>query len=231
VSASHRLRQRLTGKGCGSLRAARADVATIIEHREADGGDLRYRGHRVVALHWLSVATAPSVTFRHDGYGTTSCKLRRRGGLRRLPRRLPRSIPAAFASANVRDADPFAWLGLLADAEPAIEELVYCSHDHGFALYSYAVPHHRVAACILQVACSDEQIRRLADERIWDELDLRFERRDDSIITSVGRGVLSIEKSCDADALVRVGADCKHGRLSSPADDRAHIVPPRASKA
>ena len=31
---------------------------------------------------------------------------------------------------------PFAWLGILAEAPPVNDELIYARHDHGFALYS-----------------------------------------------------------------------------------------------
>jgi p-hydroxybenzoate 3-monooxygenase len=35
---------------------------------------------------------------------------------------------------------PFAWLGILADAAPTQDELVYASHERGFALYSMRSP-------------------------------------------------------------------------------------------
>ncbi|MFX8704301.1 FAD-dependent monooxygenase, partial [Acinetobacter baumannii] len=31
---------------------------------------------------------------------------------------------------------PFAWLGILAEAPPAADELIYASHPRGFALFS-----------------------------------------------------------------------------------------------
>ncbi|MFP3747548.1 FAD-dependent monooxygenase, partial [Achromobacter sp. SIMBA_011] len=35
---------------------------------------------------------------------------------------------------------PFAWLGILADAAPSLDELVYAHHDNGFALFSMRSP-------------------------------------------------------------------------------------------
>ncbi|HEY2436627.1 MAG TPA: FAD-dependent monooxygenase, partial [Solirubrobacteraceae bacterium] len=36
--------------------------------------------------------------------------------------------------------DPFGWLGILAEAAPATDELIYAWHDRGFALYSMRSP-------------------------------------------------------------------------------------------
>ena len=35
----------------------------------------------------------------------------------------------------------FGWLGILADAAPATDELIYAWHEHGFALHSMRSPH------------------------------------------------------------------------------------------
>lgn len=69
-------------------------------------------------------------------------------------------------------AYPFAWLGVLAAAAPAVEELVYAHHERGFALYSMRSP--QVSRLYLQVA-PDEDIAAWPDERIWSELRLRLE--------------------------------------------------------
>ena len=45
---------------------------------------------------------------------------------------------------------PFAWLGILAEAAPTQDELVYASHERGFALYSMRSP--TVTRLYLQVA-------------------------------------------------------------------------------
>ena len=54
---------------------------------------------------------------------------------------------------------PFAWLGILAHTHPSSKELVYASHDNGFALHSMRTPD--VTRQYLQVA-PDEDIDRLA---------------------------------------------------------------------
>src|SRR5207248_8601595 len=66
---------------------------------------------------------------------------------------------------------PFAWLGILAHAEPATDELTYAWHEHGFALYSMRSP--QVSRLYLQVP-PDESLDAWPDEPIWDELELRL---------------------------------------------------------
>ncbi|MEV4808938.1 4-hydroxybenzoate 3-monooxygenase [Micromonospora avicenniae] len=67
---------------------------------------------------------------------------------------------------------PFAWLGVLAAAPPAVDELVYANHERGFALYSLRSP--EISRLYLQVA-PDEDIAAWPDERIWAELRTRLE--------------------------------------------------------
>ena len=62
---------------------------------------------------------------------------------------------------------PFGWLGILAEAAPTIDELIYANHDRGFALYSMRSP--TVTRLYLQVP-ADERIEDWPDDRIWAEL-------------------------------------------------------------
>ncbi|MGC1212737.1 MAG: 4-hydroxybenzoate 3-monooxygenase [Micromonospora sp.] len=67
---------------------------------------------------------------------------------------------------------PFAWLGILAAARPAVDELIYARTERGFALYSLRSP--EISRLYLQVA-PDEDIADWPDERIWAELRARLE--------------------------------------------------------
>ncbi|WP_327026122.1 4-hydroxybenzoate 3-monooxygenase [Micromonospora sp. NBC_01739] len=67
---------------------------------------------------------------------------------------------------------PFAWLGVLAAAAPAVEELIYAHHERGFALYSMRSP--QISRLYLQVP-AEEDIADWPDERIWAELRTRLE--------------------------------------------------------
>ena len=64
------------------------------------------------------------------------------------------SIPAGVLSTFER-AYPFAWLGILAEAPPTHEELIYAYHERGFALYSMRSP--EITRLYVQVA-PDEDI-------------------------------------------------------------------------
>jgi p-hydroxybenzoate 3-monooxygenase len=115
---------------------------------------------------------------------------------------------------------PYAWLGILADAAPSTDELIYSRHPDGFALYSMRSP--EVSRLYLQVA-PDEQVGEWPDERIWAELQKRFALDG----WSVGEGKIT-DKSVTAMRSF-VAGPMRHGRLFL-AGDAAHIVPPTGAK-
>ena len=80
------------------------------------------------------------------------------------------AIPDGVLTVRERDY-PYAWLGILADVPPSTDELIYAHHGRGFALHSLRSP--TVSRLYLQVA-PDESIENWPDQRIWDELQLRF---------------------------------------------------------
>ena len=79
------------------------------------------------------------------------------------------SIPDEFLT-EYEYTYPFSWLGILAEAAHATEELIYAWHEHGFSLYS--MRSSTVSRLYLQVA-ADEDIERWPDWRIWEELQTR----------------------------------------------------------
>ncbi|MCC7327900.1 MAG: FAD-dependent monooxygenase [Burkholderiales bacterium] len=70
---------------------------------------------------------------------------------------------------------PFAWLGVLAQAPPTHDELIYAYHDCGFAQYSMRSP--EITRLYLQVA-PDEDMQLWSEQRIWDELHTQLETED-----------------------------------------------------
>jgi p-hydroxybenzoate 3-monooxygenase len=116
---------------------------------------------------------------------------------------------------------PFAWLGILAKAKPASEELIYACHERGFALLSMRSA--EISRLYLQVA-PDEDLARWPDDRIWEELRCRFE--------TVGAFRLHegpvLEKSVTGMRSFVV-EPMQWGRLFL-AGDAAHIVPPTGAK-
>ena len=130
------------------------------------------------------------------------------------------SLPQGAITAHERTY-PFAWLGILAEAAPSRDELVYASHDRGFALFSMRSP--TLTRLYLQVA-PDEPIEAWSDDRIWSELHARFEG-EDGWRPNEGR---IVEKGITAMRSF-VAEPMRHGRLFL-AGDAAHIVPPTGAK-
>ncbi len=118
-------------------------------------------------------------------------------------------------------AYPFGWLGVLADVPPCHDEVIYASHERGFALASMRSPTR--SRYYVQVGL-DECVEDWPDDRFWDELCVRL---GPTIAAHVVRGP-SIEKSI-APLRSFVSEPMRHGRLFL-AGDAAHIVPPTGAK-
>ncbi|MCP5149893.1 MAG: 4-hydroxybenzoate 3-monooxygenase [Ectothiorhodospiraceae bacterium] len=116
---------------------------------------------------------------------------------------------------------PFAWLGILADAPPPSDELVYVRSDRGFALFSMRGPN--VSRSYLQCR-TDEDIAAWPDDRIWAELRRRLGDIDAALVHEgpVREKSITPMRSFVAEPL-------RHGRLLL-AGDAAHIVPPTGAK-
>lgn len=116
---------------------------------------------------------------------------------------------------------PFAWLGIVADAPPTSDELVYSLHPRGFALFSMRSP----SVTRLYLQCDpDTDIREWPDDRIWDELRRRLET-DDGWRPAEG----TITQKAVTPMRSFVVEPMHHGRLFL-AGDAAHIVPPTGAK-
>src|SRR5262245_17610398 len=116
---------------------------------------------------------------------------------------------------------PYGWLGILAEAAPSCDELVYTCHERGFALFSMRSP--KITRLYFQVP-SDEPIEDWSDEAIWNEMLKRMTTRD-GWKPNVGR---IIQKSVTPMRSF-VAAPMRYGRLFL-AGDAAHIVPPTGAK-
>jgi p-hydroxybenzoate 3-monooxygenase len=111
---------------------------------------------------------------------------------------------------------PFGWLGILAEAPPASDELIYAWHEHGFALHS--MRSQTISRLYLQVP-ADEDIDNWPDDRIWEELNTRLGDVNEGNIFE--KGVTPMRSF--------VAEPMQHGRLFL-AGDAAHIVPPTGAK-
>ena len=130
------------------------------------------------------------------------------------------SIPEGVITAY-EQIYPFGWLGILAQAAPSSEELIYAYHERGFALHSMRSP--EISRLYLQ--CSpNEDLSEWPDERIWAELQRRFELSKHWRLTE---GPI-LQKSVTGMRSF-VTEPMQFGRLFL-AGDSAHIVPPTGAK-
>ena len=129
------------------------------------------------------------------------------------------SIPVGVLTAFER-VYPFAWLGILADAPPSNEELIYAFHERGFALHSMRSP--TITRLYLQVR-PDEDLAEWPDDRIWDELERRLGLEGWTLNTGevLEKGITDLRSF--------VVEPMQHGRLFL-AGDAAHIVPATGAK-
>jgi p-hydroxybenzoate 3-monooxygenase len=116
---------------------------------------------------------------------------------------------------------PFGWLGILSETPPVSHELIYSNHARGFALCTMRSTHRSRH----YVQCSlDDKIEQWPDDRFWDELKSRLDRKAaESLVTGP-----SIEKSI-APLRSFVAEPMRFGRMFL-AGDAAHIVPPTGAK-
>jgi p-hydroxybenzoate 3-monooxygenase len=130
------------------------------------------------------------------------------------------SIPEGSITHYEREY-PFGWLGILAEAAPSCEELVYTYHHRGFALFSMRSP--KVTRLYFQVP-PDEDIDKWPDDAIWDEMLKRMSTKDGwkpNIGLIFQKGVTPMRSF--------VAEPMRYGHLFL-AGDSAHIVPPTGAK-
>jgi p-hydroxybenzoate 3-monooxygenase len=129
---------------------------------------------------------------------------------------LPQSVRVEYEKVY-----PFAWLGILAQASPSCEELIYANHPEGFALLSMRSP--EISRLYIQVDPA-ENIADWSSARIWEHLHRRLG-------TPNGWKLIEgpvVQKSIAAMRSF-VAEPMQHGRLFL-AGDAAHIVPATGAK-
>lgn len=192
-------------------------VKDLIARRLADGGDIRFDVSDVrIDGH---TSQNPSVRFVHEGreqfldcHFVAGCD-----GFHGVSRP---TVTAGRLRVFERDY-PFAWLGILAEAEPSSEELIYAYHDDGFALHS--MRSRTLCRNYIQVE-PDARLEDWPDDRIWTELQKRLSL-DGTPPLEVGP---IVERSIAAMRSFVV-EPMQEGRLFL-AGDAAHIVPPTGAK-
>ncbi|MEO3925538.1 4-hydroxybenzoate 3-monooxygenase [Micromonosporaceae bacterium B7E4] len=215
--AAHRIAMtELTGRAI-TVYGQQEVVKDLIAARTAVGGDLRFEVADV-RLDGLD-SDSPVIRFRHQGRDeelrcdfVAGCD-----GTHGVSRP---SVPAGELTEYDRSY-PFAWLGVLAAAAPATEELIYAHHDRGFALYSMRSP--EISRLYLQVD-PETDLAEWPDERIWSELRIRLETVPGWTLNT---GPI-LEKSLTG--MRSLVVEPMRWRRLFLAGDAAHIVPPTGAK-
>jgi len=161
----------------------------------------------------------PFVSFRRDGeeYRLACDYIAGCDGFHGVSRK---SIPKDCINEYER-LYPGGWLGLLSDTPPVNPELVYVSHERGFALCS--LRSQTRSRYYIQVG-QNEVVEDWSDERFWEELRNRLP----ATLSGNLQSGPSIEKSI-APMRSFVAEPMQHGRLFL-LGDAAHIVPPTGAK-
>jgi p-hydroxybenzoate 3-monooxygenase len=207
----------LTGGKAITVYGQNEVVKDLIGARRATGRPLYFEA-AAVAVHDVDSAR-PRITFQHGGHAEkiTCDFLAGCDGFHGICRP---AIPAPAIKIYEREY-PFGWLGILAEAPPSSEELVYTFHERGFALFSMRSP--QITRLYFQVP-PDEDIGNWSDDAIWKEM-LRRMATADGWRPNVGpilqKGVTPMRSF--------VVEPMRHGRLFL-AGDAAHIVPPTGAK-
>lgn len=190
-------------------------VQDLVAACTAEHGNIIFEAEEV-ALH--DIATNPRLTFTQAGQSRSlSCDII--AGCDGSHGASRHAIPASAIHVYERDY-PFGWLGILAEAPPSSDELVYVNHENGFALLS--LRSSTISRLYLQCA-PDEDLTLWSDDRIWQELHTRTQR--DGFTLNEGpilsKGVTPMRSV--------VTEPMQYGRLFL-AGDAAHIVPPTGAK-
>jgi len=193
-------------------------VKDLIAQRLADGGDIRFEVSEV-SVRDID-GKRPQIHFDHRGTAEVlDCDfIAGCDGFHGICRP---SIPAARLKTYDRTY-PFAWLGILAEAPPSQDELIYANHPDGFALYSMRSP--QITRLYLQCR-PDEDLGAWSDDRIWSALHTRLGDGADGWRLNEGP---ILQKSVTPMRSF-VAEPMRHGRLFL-AGDAAHIVPPTGAK-
>ena len=216
--ASHRIPlTELSGGRHVTVYGQQEVVKDLIAARLAAGLPLLFEAP-ALAIEGIDTTT-PAIRFRHDGVEKTiHCDIiAGADGYHGISR-------AAMPAETMRIFErvyPFAWLGILAEAAPASDELIYARHPSGFALASMRSP--RITRLYLQCA-NDENLAAWSDARIWDELDTRLA---DDAGFALARGPILQRGVTPLRSFV--AEPMRAGRLFL-LGDAAHIVPPTGAK-
>ena len=207
----------LTGGKAITVYAQHEVIKDLVKARLDAGGEILFE---VEGVSIRDVDTSsPGIHFRKDGAGreldcdfVAGCD-----GFHGVSRP---AIPSRVRKEFVRTY-PFGWFGILAEAPPSSEELVYAYHERGFVLISTRSP--QIQRLYFQCDPNDS-VENWPDDRVWREFHARLVMADGWRVTEgriFQKGIVAMRSF--------VAEPMQHGRLFL-AGDAAHIVPPTGAK-
>ncbi|HUQ29240.1 MAG TPA: 4-hydroxybenzoate 3-monooxygenase [Usitatibacter sp.] len=209
--------QALTGGKRVTVYAQQEVVKDLIQARLEAGGAIHFGVSDVAVRDPL--AARPAISFRHEGREraigcdfVAGCD-----GSHGVSRH---SLPDGTLERHER-MYPFAWFGILVEAAPSSDELIYARHDRGFALVSTRSP----TLQRMYFQCDPaEDPGTWSDDRIWSELRSRLETKDgwEPVEGPITQKVVVGMRSLVLEPM-------RYGNLFL-AGDAAHVVPPTGAK-
>ena len=206
----------LTGKSI-TVYAQHEVLKDLVAARVAADGKLFFNVSNT-SIHGIESDT-PSIRFTHEGEEhelhcdyVIGCD-----GFHGVSRA---AIPASLRQDYER-VFPFGWFGILVEAPPTSDELIYARHDRGFALVSTRSPN--VQRMYFQCDPKDN-VDNWSDDRIWAELHARVDSLEGHRVVEgkiFQKNIVGMRSF--------VSTTMQHGRLFL-AGDAAHIVPPTGAK-
>ena len=207
----------LTGGRAVMVYAQHEVLIDLIAKRLKDGGDVRF-GVSDTKVEGLETEQ-PTITFTHEGrQESLECDfVIGADGSRTYTRFL---IPEGKVRTDFFRQYPFAWFGILCEAPPSSDELIYAHSERGFVLVSTRSP----SVQRLYFQCDPEtNTDDWSDDRIWEEFRSRLAPSGASV--KEGR----IFKKDVLQFRSFVCEPMQYGRLFL-AGDAAHTVPPTGAK-
>jgi p-hydroxybenzoate 3-monooxygenase len=206
----------LTGKAI-TVYAQHEVIKDLVAARVAAQGALKFEVSDV-SLHDID-GTTPTIRYRHQGEAhELQCDfIMGCDGSQGISRN---AIPEALRR-DYQRVYPFGWFGILVEAPPSSDELIYARHERGFALVSTRSPN--VQRMYFQCDPKDTA-DNWSDDRIWAEMHARVDSDDGH---KVVEGKIFQKNIVGMRSFV--STTMQHGRLFL-AGDAAHIVPPTGAK-
>jgi p-hydroxybenzoate 3-monooxygenase len=206
----------LTGRSINAY-AQHEVIKDLVAARLAAGGQLLFEVS-AVSVHNID-SRRPSVQFTH-GDKAVSLEADFIVGADGSQSACRMAMPAALRR-DYEQIYPFGWFGILVEAPPSSEELIYAHHPRGFALISTRSA--TVQRMYFQCDPTDS-VAHWSDDRIWAEL---HERVDSSDGMRLKEGRIFQKNIVGMRSFV--STPMQHGRMFL-AGDAAHIVPPTGAK-